>query len=86
MWRRYIHQYGAREEHLAAVAISNRRHAALNPRAVFREPLTLETYLSSRYIAAPLRLYDYCLINDGAVALILTGPERARDLKKPPST
>ena len=84
MWRRYMHQYGAREEHLAAVAISNRRHAGLNPKAVFREPLTLETYLTARHIAAPLRLYDYCLINDGAVALILTGAERARDLRKPP--
>jgi acetyl-CoA acetyltransferase len=84
MWRRYMHEYGAPEESLAAVAISNRYHASMNERAVFRQPLTLEEYLSARWIVAPLRLYDYCLINDGGVALILTTAERARDLKKPP--
>lgn len=84
MWRRYMHNYGAKEESLAAVAISNRYHASLNEKAVFRQPLTLEEYLNARWVVAPLRLYDYCLINDGGVALILTTAERARDLRKPP--
>jgi acetyl-CoA acetyltransferase len=47
-------------------------------------PITMEDYLNSRFIAEPLRLLDYCLINDGAVCIILTRAERARDLAKPP--
>ena len=49
-----------------------------------RNPITIEDHESARYITAPLRLLDYCLINDGAVCLILTSKERARDFAKPP--
>ncbi|MEU1598819.1 thiolase family protein [Streptomyces sp. NPDC005708] len=84
MYQRYRHEYGVPEGALAPLAINNRRNAALNPVAVMREELTEEQYLASRYIAEPLRLYDYCLINDGGVALILTTLERARDLAKRP--
>jgi acetyl-CoA acetyltransferase len=84
MFRRYMHQYGATEGTLAALAISNRYHATMNPRAVMREPLDVDTYMAARYIAAPLRLYDYCLINDGGCAIIVTSAERARDLRKRP--
>ncbi len=82
-YSRYMKTYGVPDGALAPLAINNRRMAANNPLAVMRDELTLDTYLGSRFIAEPLRLFDYCLINDGAVAVILTTPERARDLKKP---
>jgi len=84
MYQRYRHLYGAPEDALAPIAISNRRNGALNPNAVMREPITHEQYLASRFIAEPLRLLDYCLINDGGVAFIVTSAERAQDLAKPP--
>ena len=83
MYSRYRHLYGCSEEALAKVAISQRYHASLNPNAIFQDPIDTEQYLNARYITEPFRLYDYCLINDGAVALILTSVERAKDLKKP---
>ena len=49
-----------------------------------KKPITIEDHQSSRFIAEPLHLLDYCLINDGGVALIVTTAERARDLPKPP--
>jgi acetyl-CoA acetyltransferase len=84
MWQRYQHDYGAPREALAHLAINNRSNAALNPSAVMRDPLTMEDYERARYICEPLKLFDYCLINDGAVCIIVTTAERARDLKKPP--
>jgi acetyl-CoA acetyltransferase len=84
MYQRYRHLYGVPDDALAPLAISNRRNGALNPNAVMREPITHDQYLASRYIAEPLRLLDYCLINDGGVAFIVTSAERARDLPKPP--
>jgi acetyl-CoA acetyltransferase len=84
MYRRYQHLYGVPDGALAPIAINNRRNAVLNPVAVMREEITREQYLNSRYIADPLRLYDYCIINDGGVAVILTTLERARDLRKRP--
>ena len=54
------------------------------PRRRDEDPITIDDHENSRHIAAPLRLLDYCLINDGAVCLILTSTERARDLKRPP--
>ncbi len=84
MMRRHMELYGTTPEQLAEVPIAFRRHASLNPQAVMREPFDLATYLNARMICEPLRLLDYCLINDGGVALIVTTPERARDLRKPP--
>lgn len=84
MYQRYMHEYGVPDGALANLAINNRNHAMLNPNAVMRTPVDLDTYLNSHFIAEPLRLFDYCLINDGGVALIVTTPDRAKDLKKPP--
>jgi acetyl-CoA acetyltransferase len=81
---RYQHLYGGTEEQLGTIALAFRKHAQLNPVAIMQKPLSLEDYLAARYIAQPLRLYDYCLINDGAVACIVTTAERARDLRQPP--
>ena len=84
MFRRHQHLYGTKAETLGRLAINNRLNAALNPNAVMQAPITMDDYLASRYIAEPLRLLDYCLINDGGVCLIVTSAERARDLKQPP--
>jgi acetyl-CoA acetyltransferase len=85
MWRRYMHEFGATHGDLGHVATAFRAHACLNPDAVmYGKPITLEDHASSRWICDPLRLLDYCLINDGAVAWIITSRERARDLRQPP--
>src|ERR1700732_4655393 len=84
MARRHMELYRTTADHLGAVAQTIRAHAALNPAAVMRAPFTLADYHASRFICEPLHLLDYCLINDGGVALILTSGERARDLIQPP--
>jgi acetyl-CoA acetyltransferase len=84
MARRHMELYGTTAEELGTVSKTFRDHAALNPAAVMRTPFTLADYHASRYICEPLHLLDYCLINDGGVALILTAGERARDLIQPP--
>src|SRR5215813_2849224 len=84
MARRHMELYGTTSDQLGAVAKTFRDHAALNPSAVMRTPFTLADYHASRYICEPLHLLDYCLINDGGVALILTSGERAHDLAQPP--
>lgn len=83
-FRRHMHLYGTTEEQLATIAINQRRHAGLNPKAAQKAPLSLDDYLNARYIVWPLRMFDYCYITDGGHAFILTTPERAADLKKPP--
>ncbi|AFR28785.1 thiolase family protein [Arthrobacter sp. Rue61a] len=83
MYQRYTHDYSVPDGALAPLALNNRENARRNPVAVMQKPLTEQEYLESRFIAEPLRLYDYCMINDGGVAMIVTTEERARDLKKP---
>jgi acetyl-CoA acetyltransferase len=73
----YLHAYGARAEHFAAVAVSGRRHACLNPAAEMQKPITLEDVLASRLIADPLRLLDCSLVSDGGAAVVLTRADRA---------
>jgi acetyl-CoA acetyltransferase len=80
MARRYMELTGLRAEDLAQVALAQRQFALLNPNAVMQEPLDLQTYLSTNYICDPLRLFDYCLVNDGGVALILTTNDRAKSV------
>ena len=84
MLQRHRHLYGTTEEQLAAVSMTFREHARLNPNAVMRKPVSMQDYLTSRYVVEPLHLLDYCLINDGGVALILTVPEAAPDHPRPP--
>lgn len=81
---RYMDATGLTAADLGEYVIAQRRFGALNPNAIMRRPLTLEDYLGSRYISEPLRLFDYCLVNDGGVALIVTSAERARTLRAPP--
>jgi acetyl-CoA acetyltransferase len=82
--RRHMHLYGTRREAFAEIAISQRKNAANRPKALKRTPITLDDYFSARMIAEPLCLLDFCLETDGAVAVITTSLERARDLKQRP--
>src|SRR4051794_909275 len=85
MWaQRHKHVYGTTAEDFGQIAITQRRHAAANPHASQRQIITMDDYLASRWIVEPFRLFDCCLESDGAVALVLTTLERARDLKHAP--
>jgi acetyl-CoA acetyltransferase len=82
---RFMHEHGIGREPLRAIAMASYHHAQQNPRAVMHgRPLTEEMYDASRWIVEPFRLFDCCLENDGAAALILVAAERARDLKPRP--
>jgi len=84
--QRYLHDTGATTEDFGRVSVACRKHAATNPNAWFyRKPLTLEEHQASRWIVRPLRLFDCCQESDGAVAVIVTTTERARDLRQPPA-
>ena len=84
--RRYMHEYGATSEDFGRVAVADRKHAANNPNAWFHgKPITLADHQASRMIVDPLHLLDCCQESDGAVALVVTSAERARDLPRPPA-
>lgn len=82
--QRYMALHGATSAELAAVPIALRQHARLNPQALMQKPLTLEDHQSARMIVDPLRLFDCSLVTDGAVVVLLTGADRARDLRRLP--
>jgi acetyl-CoA acetyltransferase len=81
---RHMAQFGTTPEQLAAIAVSTREWAAMNPNARYQEPLTVDDVLGSPYVAEPLHKLDCCLVTDGAGALVLTSADRARDLRRPP--
>ncbi|WP_299329550.1 acetyl-CoA acetyltransferase [Parasphingopyxis sp.] len=79
--RRHMHEYGTTAEQMGAFAIACRTHAQRNPAAIMRSrPMDMASYLASRMIADPFRLFDCCLETNGACAVIVTSWERARDL------
>lgn len=82
---RHMHEFGTKEEDFGAIAVAQREFAALNERAIFRQPITMDDYLASRYISEPVRLLDCDLPVDGAGAVIVTTAERARSMKQPPA-
>jgi acetyl-CoA acetyltransferase len=82
--RLYMHKYGLTSDQLGEIAVTFRKHASMNERAMLRNEITLEDYRASRIISDPLRLFDCCLESDGACALVVTSAERARDLPQRP--
>ena len=83
--RRHMHLYGDSTAAFGHLAVTFRRHAARNPRAVMRDrPMTLADHAASPMIAEPFRLFDCCLETDGACAVVVTTAERARDARRPP--
>ena len=84
--QRYMHLSGATSRDFGVISVADRMHAAKNPKAYFYEkPITIEDHQNSRWIAEPLRLLDCCQETDGAVAIVVTSVERARDLKQRPA-
>jgi acetyl-CoA acetyltransferase len=83
--RRYMHEYGVSREQLANVALTLREHANRVPGAMLHDrTLTLDEYMSARWISEPLCLYDNCLESDGACAVIMVAADRAPDLRRRP--
>ncbi len=78
--QRYLHDFGATREHLAAVAVTMRKHAAKKENAMNKEPLTVEEVVNSRIIAEPLTKYDCSIISDGGAAFIVTTEAKAKQL------
>jgi acetyl-CoA acetyltransferase len=81
---RYMKDYGLTHEQLAYVAVAQRQWAAKNPRAMFRDLITVRDVLDSRMVAYPFHLLECCLVTDGGGALVVTSADRAADFPKPP--
>jgi acetyl-CoA acetyltransferase len=82
--QRHFHEYGTTREQMAWIALNARRNAGLNPRAIYRDPMTLDDYFAARMISTPLCLFDCDVPVDGATAVIVSHREAARDLRRPP--
>ncbi len=82
--QRHMHQYGTKPEHLAEIAVAVRKHASMNPQALFRNPITVEDVVRSRIISSPLHLLDCCVITDGGGAVVVASPEVARNCRHRP--
>ncbi|OBF14871.1 OB-fold domain-containing protein [Mycobacterium sp. ACS4331] len=82
--QRHFARYGTTRETLGWIALNQRANASINPTAIYRDPMTMEDYLSARPITTPFGLYDCDVPCDGAVAVIVSAVDAARDLPKPP--
>ncbi len=82
--RRHMEKYGTTHEQLGNVAVAHRHHASMNPNAQFQDPITMEDYENSRWLAEPFRLLDCCPVSDSGAAWIVTTEERAKALKQKP--
>jgi acetyl-CoA acetyltransferase len=80
---RHFHEYGTTPEQMAMIAVNDRRYAGLNPRAVYRDPLTLDDYFASRMVTSPFRLYDCDAPVDGSTAVIVSAAEHAAGVDHP---
>ena len=84
MARRHMELYGTTSRQLGEIAVSTRANAMLNGNAVMTKPMSIEDHQASRMISDPFRLFDCSLESDGSCAIVVSGAERARDLRKPP--
>ena len=84
MAQRHFHEYGTTREQLAQIALNARRNAGLNPKAIYRDPMSLEDYFAARMITTPFCLFDCDVPVDGSTAFIVSSLEAARDLRRPP--
>ncbi|HWC84737.1 MAG TPA: OB-fold domain-containing protein [Pseudonocardiaceae bacterium] len=82
--QRHFHKYGTTRETLGWIALNQRANAALNPTAIYREPLTMDDYLAARPITTPFGLYDCDVPCDASIAVVVSARETARDLARPP--
>jgi acetyl-CoA acetyltransferase/uncharacterized OB-fold protein len=82
--QRYFHKFGAGRETLGWIALNQRANAALNPTAIYRDPMTMEDYLSARTITTPFGLYDCDVPCDGSTAVIVSAADAAADLPRFP--
>lgn len=83
--QRHMHLYGTTSEHLGAVAVTMRRHAGMNEKAIMRAPITIDDHQASRMITTPFHLFDCCIETDGATAVVVSSAERATDAKHAPA-
>src|SRR3546814_2046653 len=81
---RHIHLYGTTKEQLGAIAVSSRAKAALNPLAVYRDPMTLGDYLAARPVSTPLGLFDCDVPVDGSIAIVVSAADHEPDCPNPP--
>jgi acetyl-CoA acetyltransferase len=82
--QRHFHEYGTTREQLAQIALNARKNAAVNPKGIYTDPMTMDDYLSVRMISSPLCLYDCDVPCDGATAVIVSRVDTVADLRKPP--
>jgi acetyl-CoA acetyltransferase len=80
----HMRQTGLRREQLAMIPLTQRRNAALNPSAIYKDPLTLDEYMSARMISTPLCIYDCDVPIDGSAAVVISRLDAARDLRRRP--
>ena len=84
MAQRHFHEYGTTREQLAQIAINARKNAAHNPKAIFRDPMSLDDYMNVRMISEPFCLYDCDIPVDGSTAIIVSHVDAAKDMRRPP--
>ena len=82
--RRYMHEFGATEEHFAMASVRNRKNALENPWSAFTNPITVDDVMNSPVLCSPIKLLDSCAALDGAAAVVLASEERARQLTNTP--
>jgi acetyl-CoA acetyltransferase len=80
---RYMHEYGMTREQLAWIALNARRNAEINPKAIYREPMTMEDYFNARMITSPFCLFDCDVPCDGCTAVVVSHADYANDAPKP---
>jgi acetyl-CoA acetyltransferase len=82
--QRHFHEYGTTSEQLGQIAVNARKNAALNPKGIYRDPMTIDDYMNARMISSPLRLFDCDVPCDGGTAVIVSRVDTVPDLRKQP--